>query len=136
MHIKLSVPTFAKDKWQNLKVSGKLKVEGNVDNLSEGYNQLKLQIDALLEQVNAENRLSFSLEELEHKTRNKEQELRSLLTDIERMKDLKESLAAFLRGFGVDPKLNRLTFDKELLLESVSSLAVAAEVAEYDTPFN
>jgi len=42
MRLKISLPTYGKDKWDNLEVTGHLEVEGNTDNLSEGYDQLKL----------------------------------------------------------------------------------------------
>ena len=137
MRLKISLPTYGKDTWESLQTNGHLEVEGEADNLCEGYNELKIQIENLLEQVNAENRLACRLEDLNEEVDAKERDLKILMENIERLKNLKESLVTFLKGFGVDPKMTRLTFDNEILLESALPPAVAAEVVEHDPiPFN
>jgi len=48
MRLKISLPSYSKDKWDYLEVTGHVELEGNADNLSEGYDQLKVQVEALL----------------------------------------------------------------------------------------
>lgn len=137
MRLKISLPTYCKDRYDYLEATGHLEVEGDADNLSEGYNELKLQIDALLEQVNAENRLTDSVSKLNHQISEKEEELRGLVIKIERANTHYESLKTLLKSVGVDINMSRLTFDNELLLESASTPAVTPEVVEHDPiPFN
>jgi hypothetical protein len=132
MHLKISLPTYGKDKWEYLEVRGHITVEGKADNLSEGYDQLKVQVEALLKQVNAENRLSLSVTELNRQISEKEEQLKTLAAKVERANGLYKTLIALLRSVGVDTNVSRLTFDSELLLQIVSTPAVVGEVVEYD----
>lgn len=137
MRLKISLPTYAKDKWDDLHITGRLEVEGNSDNLSEGYDELKRQIEVLLEQVNAENRLTPSVTELTRLISQKEEQLRTLTSKLKRANEHYETLTALLKSVGVDIHMSRLTFDNQLLLESVSPPAVTTEVVEHDPiPFN
>ncbi|MEG4047805.1 hypothetical protein [Microcoleus sp. Pol17_C1] len=120
--LKISIPVYKKNEWDNLSKKGKVEVFSEVDNLSEGYELLKAQIDELLAELDAQNRLAKSASALEVEIESKSYTLKSLLKDIEKATEHYESLKLFLQALGVDPVAQRLTFDKRFLLQD-SSLA-------------
>ncbi|MEG3907329.1 hypothetical protein QT979_08530 [Microcoleus sp. w2-18bC1] len=118
--LKISVPVYKKNNWENLEKDGRIEVSSDVDNLSEGYQSLKLEIDKLLSEVNAENRLAKEVHELELEIENKAWKLKGILKDIEKATEHYESLKFFLQNLGVDPISPRLTFDKRFLPQEAS----------------
>jgi D-hexose-6-phosphate mutarotase len=58
MLLEISVPVYRRDKWARLERDGKIEVSSEVDTLSEGYQALKQEIDALVSQIDAETRLA------------------------------------------------------------------------------
>ncbi|MEG4855653.1 hypothetical protein QUB10_32870 [Microcoleus sp. B5-D4] len=118
--LKISIPVYKKDKWDNLEKDGRIEVSSDVDNLSEGYQSLKIEIDKLLSEVQAENRLAQEAHALENEIETKGWKLKALIKDIEQATEHYESLKFFLQNLGVDPVSSRLTFDKRLLLQQVS----------------
>lgn len=112
------------DKWKQLRKQGKIEVSSDVDTISEGYIALGEEIDRLLSEFEAGNRLANKLHELEDEIQQKTYKLNLLRSDIVRATTHYESLQLFLKQFGVDAQSNRLTFDRELLLESSSAAAV------------
>lgn len=120
--LKIAIPVYKNNEWENLSKKGKIEVSSEVDSLSEGYKSLKAEIDELLAELDAQNRLAKSAHELEMEIERKSYTLKSLLKDIEKATEHYESLKLFLQTLGVDPLAPRLTFDKRFLPQD-SSLA-------------
>ncbi|MCC3411074.1 MAG: hypothetical protein JGK24_12420 [Microcoleus sp. PH2017_29_MFU_D_A] len=119
--IKISIPVYKKDNWQNLQKDGRIEVSSDVDDLSDGYKELKDQIDQLLLSLDAETRLAKNARALELEIENKAYTLKTLIRDIEKATQHYESLRFFLEKLGIDPIAQRLTFDKRFLLQDASS---------------
>jgi hypothetical protein len=119
--IKISIPVYKKDKWQNLQKDGRIEVSSDVDDLSDGYKELKDQIDQLLLSLDAETRLAKNAHALELEIENKAYTLKTLIRDIEKATQHYESLRFFLEKLGIDPIAQRLTFDKRFFLQDASS---------------
>ncbi len=118
--MKIKIPIYKKTKWETLKKDGILEVSAEVDSLSEGYEMLKKQLDNLLAELDAQNRLAEDSESLERQIQQQAHTLKTLLKDIEQATAHYESLRLFLQTIGVDPIAPRLTFDKRLLLQAAS----------------
>jgi hypothetical protein len=118
--IKISVPVYKKGNWDTLKKDGIVKVSSDVDNLSEGYKLLKVEIEKLLAEVDAENRLTNHAYQLEKEIKDKTRILQHLVCDIEKATEHYENLKILLNSFGIDHVEPRLTFDKRFLLRDAS----------------
>ncbi len=130
--IKISVPVYKKGNWDTLKKDGTVKVSSDVDNLSEGYKALKIEIEKLLSEVDAENRLADHAYKLEKEIENKSRILKSLVADIEKATEHYDSLKIFLEKLGIDPIAPRLTFDKRFLLRDASLSQIEAVINSSD----
>ncbi len=113
--LKISIPVYKRNNWGHLEKDGRIEVSSEVDTLSEGYQSLRLEIEELLLQLKAENRLAEELHTLECQVETKAFELRMLTKDVERVTAHYESLKFFLMNLGIDPTSSRLTFDKQFL---------------------
>jgi hypothetical protein len=129
--IKISIPVHKKGNWDTLKKDGTVKVSSDVDNLSEGYKLLKLEIEKLLAEIDAKNRLACEACQLEKEIKNKALILKNLVSDIEKATEHYNNLKIFLQRLGIDPIAPRLTFDKRFLLRDASLSQV--ETVESDT---
>jgi len=118
--IKISIPVYKKGNWDTLNKDGTIKVSSDVDNLSEGYKALKVEVQKLLDEVAAENRLADDAHKLDKEVENKSRILKSLVADIEKATEHYENLKLFLERLGIDPIAPRLTFDKRFLLRDAS----------------
>jgi hypothetical protein len=118
--LKISIPVYKRDKWDTFCKEGKLVISSDVDNLSEGYQLLRLQIEELILELKAESRLAEQAYELERQIEQKAFELKGLLRDIERATEHYESLKFFLLSLGINPNSSRLTFDKKFLPQDAS----------------
>ncbi|MEG4013102.1 MULTISPECIES: hypothetical protein [unclassified Microcoleus] len=127
--LKISVPVYKKNEYDNFRKDGKIEVSSDVDNLSEGYQSLKLEIDKLLSEVDAENRLAKEVHALERELEHKAYKLKKILQDIERATEHYETLKSFLQNLGVDPVAMKLTFDKRFLPQE-SSLAEVKVISQ------
>lgn len=123
-HLKISVPVYKKGRWDSFHKKGKVEVTSDVDDLSQGYEALKKQIDNLLAELDASTRLAESAGSMEREIEEKACVLKSLKRDIERATQHYEDLKIFLKAFGVDPDASRLTFDKRFLLSEASATEV------------
>ena len=119
-YLKISIPIYKRNQWRNLEKDGRVEVSSEVDNLSEGYQSLKLEVDKLLSEINAENRLAKEVHELESEIEDKALKLKYLVKDIEKATEHYENLKIFLERLGIDPIAPRLTFDKRFLLRDAS----------------
>lgn len=129
----MSIPVYKKDKWERLEKKGKLEVSSDVDSLLDGYEMLKQQLDNLLAELDAGNRLAEDSQSLECQIQQQSYTLKTLIKDIERATEHYESLKLFLQTLGVDPTAHRLTFDKQFLLKSalVSQLEILPPEPRY-----
>lgn len=125
-YLKISIPVYKKGNWNSLKKEGRVIVSSEVSELSEGYKDLKAQIDKLLSELNAQNRLANDAKSLEQEIENKALTLKNLIRDIDRATEHYESLKLFLQAVGVDPVAQRLTFDKRFLPQDSSIVEVKA----------
>lgn len=118
--LKISIPVYKRDKWDSFHREGKLVVSSDVDNLSEGDQSLRLEIEELILELKAESRLAEEVHTLECQIEKKASELKGLLKDIERATAHYESLKFFLMNLGIAPTSSRLTFDKQFLPQDAS----------------
>jgi len=124
--IKISIPVYKKGNWNTLKKDGTVKVSSDVDNLSEGYKGLKVEIQKLLDEVAAENRLADQAHQLDKEIEDKARILSTLVRDIEKATEHYDNLKLFLQRLGIDPIAPRLTFDKRFLLRDAPLSQVEA----------
>jgi predicted RNase H-like nuclease (RuvC/YqgF family) len=120
MFLKIAVPVYRKDRWQTLEKAGKIEVSCEADTLSEGYEKLKTEIEALMAKVNGETRLAKEAGLIQQEIDQKSSILSSLMVDIERAQEHYKNLKLLLESFGVDPRHRRLTFDTQFLLADAS----------------
>jgi DNA repair exonuclease SbcCD ATPase subunit len=126
MLLEIAVPVYRRDRWGRLERDGKIEVSSEVDTLSEGYKALKQELDALLNQVNAETRLAETALKLQEEIDTKTYALTRLAQDIERASEHYKNLKILLEILGIDHTKKQLTFDTNLLLSSGSVSDVAA----------
>ncbi len=131
--LKISIPVYRRNEWKNLEKDGRIEVSSDVDNLSDGYQSLKCEIDKLIQEINAETRLAENVSNLEQQIEEKAFTLRKLTENIETATAHYESLKFFLQSLGIDPTAHRLTFDKQLLFQDCSVPDV--EIAHYSSEF-
>jgi predicted nucleic acid-binding Zn-ribbon protein len=125
-HIEIDVPIYRVDRYEQLERQGRIKLSSNIETIEEGsltkeYERLKKEVDILIADINARTRLAAEVSELEDQIRWKGNQLADVKKDIERATEHYKSLKLFLENLGVDPKLSRLTFDKQLLLSQTAS---------------
>ncbi len=118
--LKISLPVYKKDNWGQLEKNGKIEVSSEVDSLTDGYESLKIQIDNLLSELDAQNRLADDAKNLEREIEQKAYTLQALVSKIEQATKHYENLRLFLERLGVDPTARRLTFDEKFLLQDAS----------------
>jgi len=135
MFLKISVPVYKKDRWNRLELDGKIEVSSEVDALSEGYNDLKKELDALLTKVDAETRLAETAEVLQLEINEQKRKLSALAKDIEQASEHYKNFKVFLENLGIDPRKKQLTFDQHLLLSSGPVSDVAAKSVPSDFEF-
>lgn len=128
IHMKIRIPVYKKNKWESFLKHGKITVSSDIDTISEGYKALKEEIDQLLTEMEASSQLAGSLNEMEDEIRKKTYTLQSLTDKINKATEHYESLALFLKQFGVDPEAKRLTFDKKFILESAAATAIEVPI--------
>jgi hypothetical protein len=117
-YLSISIPVYTKDRWDRTEQNGKLEVSSDVDSLSVGYEELKQQLDILLADLDAQNRLAESALVLENEIQQKAHRLKKLTEDIDRATQHYKTLQVFLEVLGIDPKTPRFTFDEKLILSA------------------
>jgi len=123
VHLKINLPIYKKNEWGSFDRKGKLEISSDVEAISEGYAALKKEIDQLVSEMDGSIRLAGSLNEMETEIITATQTLERLKRDIIQATRHYESLKLFLKQFGVDTQVSRLTFDEGLRLESSSEAA-------------
>jgi len=134
MYLEISVPVYRKDKWDRLEKGGKIQVSSEVDTLSDGYKQLKKEIDDLMAEIDGQTRLADEIDSLQCEIINKSHTLSRLVTDIERATEHYKNLKILLTSLGVDPTQKRLTIDTQFLLSdaSVAEVEVIANQVSHE----
>jgi len=137
--LKINIPTYKSNSWGQLEKHGDLQVSSNVDSLSDGYAALKVQIDELLAQVNAENQIVIDLHQLVSEIDSRQTTLRHLNQKIEVAKAQLQKLERFLRRLGIHPTSYSLDISSNPALDAAimdEPEAVAAEVEVGPIPFD
>lgn len=133
--LKISIPVYKLNKWKNWERDGKIEVSSEVDNLSQGYQDLKNQIDELLHELDAQNRLANDSNKLQDEIEAKARFLKMMTKNIQEATEHYECLKFFLEKLGIDSSAPRLTFDKKFLLREASALVVEVENASNSEKF-
>jgi chromosome segregation ATPase len=131
--IKISIPTYKANSWGQLDRQGEVQISAEVDSLLDGYTALKVQVDELLAQANAENQIVVNLQKLGDEINRRETTLRRLDDEIETARTQLQKLEKFLRRLGINPAAYSLDISNHALEsamddETEESVAVEAEV--------
>ena len=139
-HVKFSVPTYITNDFGPLDKKGEVQISSDVDTLSDEYPRLKAQIDDLLKEVGAENRLVLDLEELERKCNQRKNTLYNLQEKIKVARQQLLRMEAFLKRLGIDPTSYTLIIDEKVALREAanddSDEGVSVEVEVDPIPFD
>jgi hypothetical protein len=133
-NVKISVPTYQANSWGQLDKQGEVQISADVDSLSQEYPVMKAQIDELLKEANAENRLVLDLKELERKCENRQRSLDILQKKISIARQQLRRVETFLKRLGIDPTSYTLIVDEKVALREATTddsgevVAVEAEV--------
>ena len=133
-NVKISVPTYQANSWGQLDKQGEVQISADADSLSQEYPVMKAQIDELLKEANAENRLVLDLKELERKCENRQRSLDILQDKINIARQQLRRLETFLKRLGIDPTSYTLIVDEKVALRAATTddsgevVAVEAEV--------
>jgi predicted nucleic acid-binding Zn-ribbon protein len=130
-YLELDIPVYRTDRYDQLEESGRIKVSSNISSLKEGiltkeYERLKKEIDILITDTNNRTRLAAEISTLEDEIRWKSNNLKNIVSDIERAKQHYDTLLAFLRTVGVDGKQSRFTVETSFLLSPTSEVELSA----------
>lgn len=132
-NVKISVPTYQSNSWGQLDKQGEVQISADVDSLSQQYPLMKAQIDELLKDASAENRLILDLKELERKCENKQRSLDILKDKINVARQQLRRMEDFLKRLGIDPASYTLIIDEKVALNAATTdelddVVVEAEV--------
>ena len=103
-NVKISIPTYQAGSSRRFYEQGEVQISFDVDNLSEKYLVMKAQVDQLLKDLGAENRLILEVEELEAKREKVQSELLFLQNHINLAQKQLRRLENFLNRLGIDPR--------------------------------
>lgn len=134
-NLKITLPTYRPDDYTSLCVSGELQVSAEVDTLSDGYTALKKQIDELLRETQAENKIVLDLQNLQSEIEEKAKTLKNLNRDVESAKAQLQRLKKFLALLGVNPFQYSLEIDSRVLNAVTLDEEVAAGAEVDSMPF-
>jgi hypothetical protein len=108
-NVKISIPTYQANSWGRLSEQGEVQISSDVDTLSTEYPVVKAQVDALLKEAGAENRLILDMEALEAKRGKQQSELDILQDRTNLAKKQLRRLENFLKRLGIDPVAHTYT---------------------------
>ena len=104
INVRFSIPTYQADASRRFYEQGEVQISSDVDNLSAEYPIIKAQLDELLKDLNAENRLILNVEALEARREKVQSELDTLRKNIDLAKIQLRRLENFLSRLGIDPR--------------------------------
>jgi len=133
INVKISVPTYQANSYGQLDKQGEVQILSAVDILSLEYPVLKAQINELLKEANAENRLILDLKDLERKCENKQRTLNILQDKINVARKQLRRMEDFLKRLGIDPASYTLMISEDIALKAAATdksddVVVEAEV--------
>jgi len=108
-NVKISIPTYQANSWGRLSEQGQVEISSDLDSLSTEYPVMKAQVDALLKEAGAENRLILDIEALETKREKVQSELDTLREHTNVAKKQLRRLENFLKRLGIDPTAHTYT---------------------------
>ena len=120
-NVKISVPTYQANSWGQLDKQGEVQISADVDSLSQEYPVMKAQIDELLKEASAENRLVLDLKELERKCENKQRSLDILQDKINVARQQLRRMEDFLKRLGIDPASYTLIIEEKVALNAATT---------------
>jgi len=132
-NVKITLPTYQSNSWGQLDKQGEVQISADVDSLSQEYPVMKAQIDELLKEANAENRLVLDLKDLERKCENKQRSFNILQDKINVARQQLRRMENFLKRLGIDPASYTLIIDEKVALNAATTdesgdVVVEAEV--------
>ena len=133
-NVKISIPTYQVGSLGRLSQQGEIELSSEVNSLSEEYPVMKAQVDALLKEVGAENRLILDVEALEAKREKMQCNLDRLQDNLECAQKQLRRLENFLKRLGIDPKAHTysLIINEDIALaattDDAADVVVEAEV--------
>ncbi|MEZ2318860.1 MAG: hypothetical protein ACBR15_07565 [Microcoleus sp.] len=135
--LKITLPTYKPNDYNNLCVSGELQVSAEVDTLSDGYAVLKNQLDQLLKETQAENQIVLDLQNLQSEIDQKTTTLKRVNQDLESARAQLKRLKKFLALLGINPSQYSLEInDRVLQAVTLDEEVVAAEAEVDPIPFD
>ena len=121
INVKISVPTYQANSWGQLDKQGEVQISADVDSLSQEYPRIKSQIDELLKEASAENRLILDLKDLERKCENKQRSLNILQDKINVARKQLRRMEDFLKRLGIDPASYTLMISEDIALKAAAT---------------
>ena len=130
--IKISLPTYKKDKWNNLVQSGEISISSvstSNESLTEVYQALKVEVTQLLEFTNSENRILSDHQELLEETKRVQKNLMRFKNRVASYESQLRRLTSFFDRIGINGSDSYLRIYEE---SSALSQLRSADILEDD----
>ena len=130
--IKISLPTYKKDKWNNLVQSGEISISSvstSNESLTEVYQALKVEVTQLLEFTNSENRILSDHQELLEETKRVQKNLMRFKNRVASYESQLRRLTSFFDRIGINGSDSYLRIYEE---SSALSQLRSADISEDD----
>lgn len=132
LNLEISLPTYNRNRWGNLDTLGKIVVSAHGNNSIETYDSLKIQIEDLLKQTQAENQLVLDYRQLSKDIDDKRATLTSINSQIQRAKRQLNRLKNFLNRLGIDHNSDQMIIAQDVQ-EKIRT--ITAVVDHFDNDF-
>lgn len=132
LNLEISLPTYNRNRWGNLDTLGKIVVSSPGNNSIETYDSLKVQIEDLLKQTQAENQLVLDYRQLSKDIEEKQSTLISINSQIQRAKRQLNRLKNFLNRLGIDHDSDQMIIAQDVQ-EKIRT--ITAVVDHFDNDF-
>ena len=132
LNLEISLPTYNRNRWGNLDTLGKIVVSAHGNNSIETYDSLKVQIEDLLKQTQAENQLVLDYRQLSEDIDDKRATLTSINSQIQRAKRQLNRLKNFLNRLGIDHNSDQMIIAQDVQ-EKIRT--ITAVVDHFDNDF-
>jgi hypothetical protein len=120
--LNFSVPTFKSGSWGQLNKDGEIQLTATVSDdadFSQAYTDLKLRVDSLLQQVNAENRIIVQLDEAQQELARRQVTLRNVNENLKLANAQLDRINKFIRLLGINPLGEYLQVNNKFLDSAV-----------------
>jgi hypothetical protein len=132
LNLEISLPTYNRNRWGNLDTLGKIVVSAHGNSSIETYDSLKIQIEDLLKQTQAENQLVLDYRQLSKDIDDKRLTLTSINSQIQRAKRQLNRLKNFLNRLGIDHNSDQMIIAQDVQ-EKIRT--ITAVVEHFDNDF-